>query len=154
MVKVFIWNYRGKEDAWGHASLQVRSHYISWWPSQPGQVPSGIHRNIYSSMPILDRKFSDDIRAEKQMPDHNILISGLDEQSIIEWWIRFGMCAGFQGPPLPWKTLSLNCSTVVATALKKGGGDKYASWLPSWNIVWKPSDVLQYATSIKVNISS
>ena len=61
MLKVYIWNFRGNQ-AWGHASMQVDQTYISWWPEQVGQVPSGIHRNIYESNPIRNRSYSKDVK--------------------------------------------------------------------------------------------
>jgi hypothetical protein len=57
------------------------------------------------------------------------------------------------GPLQSWETLSRNCSTVVATALKKGGGDQYAQKNKA-NIVWTPTNVLKYARSIQKNISN
>jgi hypothetical protein len=152
MLTVYVWNYRGKNEAWGHASMQVDQTYISWWPETPGQVPSKIHRNVYSSHPFRNRTFSQDVAAEGQPPDHSILLDGLDESAIKDWWQSFGLTRDgvvFQGPLPPWSTLSQNCSNVVVIALRAGGGDKYASWITSWNVVWTPADVLEYARSIQ-----
>lgn len=152
MLVVYVWNYRGKNDAWGHASMQVGSTYISWWPEHPGQVPSGLHKNIYSSYPIRNRTFGADVEAEKSAPDHIISINGLNERAVLDWWQSFGLARGnveYQGPLLPWSTLDGNCSTIIAKALRVGGGDNFASWSRSWNLVWGPIDVLQYARSIK-----
>jgi len=38
MITVYIWSFRGKSAAWGHASMAVGREYISWWPETPGQV--------------------------------------------------------------------------------------------------------------------
>jgi hypothetical protein len=151
MVTVNIWSFRGKSDAWGHASMQVDQTYISWWPERPGQVPSKIHRNVYASHPFRDRRFAEDVAAERQQPDHVVRIDGLDEHAIKDWWQSFGLTRDgvlYQGPLLSWDTLKRNCSSVVATGLRAGGGDRYASWNTSWNVVWTPADVLQYALSI------
>jgi hypothetical protein len=152
MVTVYVWNFRGKSEAWGHASMLVDRTYISWWPETPGQVPSKIHRNIYTSSPIRNRTYNQDVTAEGQAPDHSIRIEGLDETAIKDWWQSFGLMRDgvqFQGPLLPWTTLTQNCSNVVAIALRLAGGDKYASWMKSWNVVWTPADVLDYAQSIR-----
>jgi hypothetical protein len=152
VLNVFIWNYRGKSEAWGHASMQVDQTYISWWPERPGQVPSKVHPNIYDSHPIRNRTFSGDVAAERQPPDHTIRIGGLDETAIKDWWQSFGLTRDgvlYQGPLQSWATLSRNCSTVVATGLRHGGGDDHASWVKSWNLVWTPADVLSYAQSIQ-----
>ena len=147
MINVYIWEFRGKNEAWGHASLLCDNTYISWWPQIPGQVPSKI-QNIYTSHPYRNRSFQDDVRDERQQPDHTIPISGLDETAIKDWWARFGLVRDTTeliGPLPPWSTLSQNCSTIVATALQKGGGDQYAR---SWDFVWTPKNVKEYAYSI------
>ncbi|MEP6945211.1 MAG: hypothetical protein ABJA02_04785 [Acidobacteriota bacterium] len=154
MIKVYIWEFRGKSEAWGHASMLCDNTYISWWPAKPGQVPSKVHSNIYSAYPFRNRGFADDVRDERQQPDHTIHISGLNETAIKDWWASFGLVrdmAELIGPLPPWSTLSQNCSTIVATALSKGGGDKFASLWTSWNFVWTPSDVKEYARSIAQN---
>ncbi len=152
MITVYIWSFRGKAEAWGHASMQVDQTYISWWPETPGQVPSKIHPDIYASNPFRNRTFHDDVTAKGHRPDWVVRIKGLDEKAIKDWWQTFGLTRDgvqFQGPLPSWDTLRRNCSTVVATALRVGGGDTFASWVKSWNIVWNPSDVLQYALSIQ-----
>lgn len=157
MLCVNIWNFRGKMEAWGHASMQIDSTYISWWPEKPGQLPSHIHSDIYASHPFRNRTFKADVAAEKQMPDHQIYIEGLDEGRIKDWWQSFGLSRDgviYKGPLLPWDTLKMNCSTVVSTGLRKGGGDNYSSWTKSWNVVWKPSDVLAYTLSIKKGLEN
>jgi hypothetical protein len=157
MLCVNIWSFRGKSAAWGHASMQIDRTYISWWPERPGLVPSHIHQDIYASNPFRNRTFAEDVKAEKQKPDHQIFIEGLDENRIKDWWQSFGLNRDgvkYQGPLLPWDTLKMNCSTVVSTALRKGGGDTYSSWVKSWNLVWKPSDVLAYALSIQKGLAN
>lgn len=155
MVTVYIWNFRGKTEAWGHASMKVDNTYMSWWPEIPGQVPSKLHPNIYASHPYRNRTYVADVRAEGQAPDHMIKLDGLNEEAIKDWWQSFGLMRGeveYQGPLQSWDTLKRNCSNVVATGLKKGGGDDYADWTKSWNLIWTPRDVLHYARSIKKNL--
>jgi len=156
MVTVHIWEYRGKSEAWGHASMNCSRSYISYWPAQPGADPSKLHPNIYRSLPLRFRTFEDDVRDEQQRPDHEIRLEGLDEAAIEQWWGDFSL-NGFggrelHGPPRPWSTLDLNCSTVVATALKQGGGDRFASWASSWSVVWTPESVKRFAMSIRSNL--
>lgn len=156
MTTVYVWLFRGKAEAWGHASMAVNNTYMSWWPEKPGQVPSRIHRNIYSSYPIRFRTLNDDIRDEGQQPDVRIELEGLDEDAALDWWQSFGLSregVRYHGPPLPWSTLNLNCSTVVATGLKKAGGDKYASGMAKINAVWTPNAVLKFARSIAEGIA-
>lgn len=152
MITVHVWQFRGKAEAWGHASMSVGSAYVSWWPESPGAVPSGIHPNIYKSSPYRNRSFRDDVRDEGQMPDHNVVLNGLDEQAIVRWWAGLGLVwegRELAGPLQPWSTLDRNCSTVVAEGLRVGGGDRFSSWWDSWNLVWTPADVLRYATEIE-----
>lgn len=157
MVIVNVWNFRGKTEAWGHASCQVDQNYISWWPERPGLVPSKVHRNIYVSNPFRNRSFEADVHDENQQPDHVVMLAGLDEGRMKDWWQGFGLARDgqlYEGPLLAWDTLMRNCSNVVATALKEGGGDRYASWSKSWNLVWTPADVLAYALSIAKSLGA
>jgi hypothetical protein len=157
MLSVYVWTFRGKSEAWGHAALQVGQTYISWWPEKPGQVPSGLHRNIYASHPFRNRSYAEDVAAEERVPDHVVNIDGLDEAAIKGWWQTLGLVKDgvqYHGPMQPWDTLRRNCSTVVAQALRQGGGDKYASWASVWNFVWTPADVLRYARSIQDGLRS
>lgn len=152
MVKVFVWLYRGKREAWGHAAMAVGKNYISWWPEQPGQVPSRIHANIYASAPFRYRAFEEDVAAEGQEPDRIVTLRGLKESAILDWWQGFGLSRDgqhYEGPLQSWDTLNRNCSTVVATGLHIGGGDAYADWVKTWNVIWTPADVLAYASSIR-----
>jgi hypothetical protein len=130
---------------------------MSWWPERPGQIPSKIHRNIYASHPFRNRSFEEDVADEQGPPDHTIPLNGLDERAIKDWWQAFGLTRDgvlFQGPLLPWETLRQNCSNVVAIALRIGGGDRYAKWSKSWNLVWTPADVREYAQSIQQGLAA
>ena len=155
MVTVYIWNFRGKVEAWGHASMRIDNTYVSWWPANPGELPSKVHRQVYASSPIRNRSYAQDINDEKAAPNHIIEIKGLNENTIKNWWQSFGLSRdgqSYQGPLQTWDTIKRNCSTVVATGLRHGGGDDYAKWHKSWNLIWTPEDVLNYATSIRNNI--
>lgn len=151
MITVYVWDFRGKAVAWGHASLLVRKTYVSWWPESEGRVASKVSNQLYDAYPIRDRKFEDDVRDESAEPDHSVSLEGLSEGAILDWWQSFGLSregVQYAGAPLPWKTLTLNCSTVVATALKKAGGDRFAVQHVSLNPVWTPNNVLAYSLAI------
>ncbi len=158
MVTVYIWEFRGTQTAWGHASMKVGHQYISWWPMGSGRVRSKIYRNIYSAHPIANRRFEDDLEAEgNRYPDHRIAIDGLDERKIMAWWRRTSLSWGggsALGPPsVDWSSLGWNCARIVATALKEGGGDAFASWYSQQAIgFWTPNDVRDYAQSIERNL--
>ena len=157
MLTVFIWVYRGKDVAWGHASMLVDQTYMSWWPEGRNRIRSKVSNDIYTVHPIRDRKFADDQEGEGQPPDHNVVIKGLDEKKIKDWWQIFGLTRDgvqYYGPMQPWQTLQQNCSTVVARGLSIGGGDRYASWTKSRAVVWTPNDVLQYALSIRHGLAA
>ncbi len=158
MVTVYIWNFRGKRDGWGHASALVNNQYISWWPMSENRVRSIIHNDIYTAHPIGNRQYTDDIRGEGGIPNHIIKIEGLNERKIITWWRRISLSWGgglTEGPPsVPWSSLDWNCSKIVASALKEGEGDNYSSFMNSHNFVWTPNDVKAYAESISIGIRS
>jgi len=176
MITVYVWSFRGKNEAWGHAAMQCGAHYISWWPEDRGRVPSGMSRaavqllgartptalrSVYAASPIRNRTLADDELDEgnrqlgvRRRADRSILIDGLDESAIRDWWRGFGLDGGRLPGPLPaWHTTKRNCSTVVAQALQVGGGDRYSTWLRSWNVVWTPDDVREYAESIRAGIA-
>jgi len=156
MLTVYIWDFRGKDIAWGHASVQVDQTYMSWWPEGTNRYRSKVHPNIYSAGPFRNRTYEEDVVAEKKTPDHTVELNGLDEATIKDWWQSFGLTRDgvlYQGPLLPWETLTMNCSTVAAHALTLGGGKKYASWTKAWNVVWTPNDVYQYARAIQEGLT-
>lgn|SRR5262249_415368 len=157
MLTVFVWMFRGKDVAWGHASLLVDQTYMSWWPEGRNRIRSKVSDQVYSVHPIRNRTFLGDVSDEGQQPDHRLVINGLDEKRIKDWWQSFGLTRDgvlYQGPMLSWETLAQNCSTVAARGLSIGGGDRYAAWSKAWNVVWTPNDVLQYALSIQRGLAS
>lgn len=151
MILVHVWNYRGLDTAVGHASMHVGETYISWWPdtqqATPKLPPSLGGNRIFSAKHIHGRTFEQDKRDEESAPHHTIPLDGLDERSILQWWQKFSV------PGRLWSTLGQNCSTTVGRALMIGGGDDFAlgarGWWHSWNLVWKPDDVLAYAREIR-----
>ena len=146
MITVFVWKFRGMDDAWGHTSMLVGRTYMSWWPAEPApETPP-------PDVPFRSRTYRDDVRDESRDPDHTIEIDGLDERRVLDWWQTFGLVRGegeFPGVLPPWETLRQNCATAVARGLRLGGGDTYATWWKSWNVVWTTADVLDYALSIR-----
>jgi hypothetical protein len=156
MLSVYVWTARIKSGIWGHASMQVDQTYISWWPEGEGRIRSKIHPSVYAAHPIRNQSFEGDVAGEGgQQPHHVIVLKGLDETAIKDWWQIFGLTRDgtlYEGPLLAWDTLMRNCSNVVATALKAGGGDKFAAWHKSRHVVWTPSDVLAYALAISTGL--
>ena len=156
MATAFIWKFRGKDIAWGHASVLVDRTYMSWWPEGSNRRSSKLHRNIYTAGPFRARTYEDDVAGEDNKdPDYQIVLNGLDEDAMKTWWQSFGLTRDgvlYYGPLQPWETLTLNCSTVASRALYMGGGDKYASWAKSVNVIWTPNDVYEYALSIQTGL--
>ncbi len=172
MISIYIWDFQGKEDAWGHASMKVTGGtppgeiYISWWPESKnriGQIPyvDEIERLIGNEIPYVDdiytvsaiknRTYKNDVAGEGGDPNRTIIFTGLDETKIKTWWENL-----LRNTHAQWTTLGQNCSTTVAQALAVGAaGDIVSSfgWLSTWNTVWKPDDVLYYALEIKKAIA-
>jgi hypothetical protein len=151
MVEVLIWSYRGSNVAWGHAALRCGSTYISYWPGA-GRTGSRLYPQIYAADPIRGRRFEEDLRDEGTPPDAVLRLDGLDEKAILGWWRR--MVPPMGPPSVPWRTFTHNCSTVVAEALRAGGGNRFSSWWESWRTYWTPSDVLAYARSIREGLEA
>ncbi|QLO44351.1 hypothetical protein HV198_20290 [Citrobacter freundii] len=165
-VYVYIWDFRFKPFAFGHASLEVVRTgeprvYISWWPDD-ARSGKKISKNIYSAYPVINQTHADVISLEENPPNHTIFIrgqgigrSGVNTENIIEFWDALSLESREErksGPLLPWKTFTLNCSTVVFEALKAGGALTY-SGEPRWSsIPWNPNSVKEFALSVKHNI--
>lgn len=152
MVTVFVWDMDVMNIKVGHASMQVDtdhgSTYISWWP---GSFP------IRDVSPIRNRNHEADKSGEaakgeySKNPDHTILIHNLDEKAILEWWSSFGLVFNgveLQGPLQAYNILAQNCSTVVATGLKIGAGDRLKEAGVSESVIWRPQSVLDFAIKI------
>lgn len=179
MIEVYIWNSRLKDGVWGHAAMRVQWTHISWWPTGEGRIPrfakaaqsssKVVQRtvgSIYAAHPIRNQSFEDDQYLEgideqgnfrgPKPPDHTVTLEGLDEEAILDWWQGFGLTRNgtqFAGPLPAWHTTETNCSTVVARGLTIGGGEAYAGWWPSHNVVWTPNDVLRYALAIREGLA-
>jgi hypothetical protein len=157
MVTVYVWNFRGKTVAWGHASMQCGDKYISWWPEPYNRVPrTKVAPQIYDAHPFVLRRFEDDVRDEGMRPDWTIRIDGLDEENIKGWWKSFNPQAhDMYGPPsAPWSTITSNCSKIVAMALDEGGGAQYAPYFMSRNVIWTPNDVRVYAQAVQAGLKA
>lgn len=159
MLKVFVWPYRGKDIAYGHASLQVDggkpegAAYISWWPAN-NRRPKWIHDKLYCAPALQDQTYASDLAGEDEVRPQTIVIDGrskskhgLNETAIKAWWGSL-RTKGFTD----WCTLGPNCSTVVAYALSRGGADQYSDMWSSFNMVWTPNDVATYAKAIAAGI--
>jgi hypothetical protein len=151
MVEVIIWSYRGSSVAWGHAALRCGSTYISYWPGEE-LTCSKLFPSVCSATPIQGRRYEDDLHDEGMPPGAVVRLDGLDESAITAWWRRMVPPVG--PPSAPWRTITHNCSTVVAEALRAGGGNRYATWWDSWHTYWTPSDVLSYARSIREGLEA
>lgn len=152
MITVYIWDMDlgAKPKCVGHASMLVSGHtYVSWWPDE--------RASLGNYHPIRNRGYAGDVAGEGRGPEHTVILDGLDEPAILDWWKHFGLVSDgelIQGPLLPYNVLTQNCSTVVARGLKVGGGDKYASWYAATNLVWRPATVLQYALAIRAGLAA
>jgi RHS repeat-associated protein len=144
-AEVYIWTYRGKNTAWGHAALKLDDGtYISWWPQGENREPKLLLPMVYEVTARPDQTYEWDRLLEGQPPDQVIRLSGLDEKAILDWWVKFRKREN------KWKTVSQNCSTVVVEAVKAGGAD--VSWTSTWdahNLMWTPADVEKYAKAVK-----
>lgn len=144
--------------------MQVQDKYISWWPGyvansgKKDDIKSNIPiiGSIYSAHPIPNRSFHDDWKAEDEMlPDHTIILDGLDEDKMISWWVKTSIWANpnLQGPPsYSWSTFGWNCAKIVAKVLGEGGGDEYSGKSKSWKHVLTPECVRTYAEAIRIGL--
>jgi len=143
LADVYIWNYRGSTDAWGHTSMDTQEGtHISWWPEGDGRdftfTPS---IPIYDAPAFPNQTMADDIEFEGQGPDVRIHLDNLDEAAIAAWWARYRRSN-------KWSTLRRNCSAMIAHALEAGGGDRRVRNYPK-PVFWTPEEVRRYALAIQ-----
>jgi RHS repeat-associated protein len=142
-ITVHIWSYRGSNAAWGHASMTLNTKHvhISWWPQGEHYDSIPFVSDVYTADANDPQTYELDIVGENgQLPDQEIHIPCLDENKISAWWY------GFKGTH-QWRTLTQNCSTTVADGLKAGGA-AVGPWA-SYNAVWTPAAVAEFATQIR-----
>jgi hypothetical protein len=133
-AKVYIWDFRGKDVAWGHASMELDDGtYISFWP---GSERDKIIGSIYSAEEIPNQTHADVIMLEGQAPDHMIQINNIDTAAVKTWW-------GSWQADNQWSTLTTNCSDTVYQALR-AGGKPYR-----FEFIWTPNAVKEYANDVK-----
>jgi hypothetical protein len=141
---IYVWNYLGKDVAWGHASLALSTGtYISWWPQGTGLQAMPLLPQVYTVDAVPNQTFADDMRLEEnKAPDWQVRVGGLDESAIENWWRSFKTTH-------QWSTLSQNCSTTVKDALYAGGALRILTPREDdhfrGNSVWTPSDVFALA---------
>ncbi len=143
MLTVHIWSPKvalsGKSV--GHAAITLNTEYISWWPES----------GMLNVSPYRVRSLAMDVHEEDGRAPMDTIIHGLDESAILQWWSGFGLQASgeqLQGPMPAYNVLKQSCATVASTALRIGGGDKFAGWWSRTNMVWSPLDVHRYAQAI------
>ena len=102
-----------------------------------------------TDIPLFHRTYGEDVGDEGHRPDHVVRIHGLNETRVKRWWQEFN-----RHPP-PWQLYSTNCARVVSLALEVAGGDDAVDlrlapedYLDTFNIVWTPTDVLNFALAI------
>jgi hypothetical protein len=132
--------------------MHVGRDYVSWWPeghSGECTLPGSEGRivPVCCACEVHGQSFRDDQDFEGAPPDHTVALDGLDATPILAWWSEFDR------PGRAWNTFGQNCATTVGRALMVGGGDDYAlggaGWSHSWNMSWRPGDVLRYAQEIQ-----
>ncbi|KAL3855420.1 hypothetical protein ACJMK2_014631 [Sinanodonta woodiana] len=115
-IKVYIWNFQGSTEAWGHASMSLSDGtHISWWPCG-GDERKSVKGKAVKAPPIRSMTLKDDIEGEDgKNPDvtHIIPPGYINEAAIRTWWQSFSNEEN-------WRAFDQNCSTVVFKALCAG----------------------------------
>lgn len=146
-VTVYVWNYLGKDVAWGHTSLELSDGtYISWWPQGYNRQRMPLIPQVYTVDAFPNQTYANDVSFEdNHPPDWRMLIGGLNESEIRSWW------GGFKTSH-QWSTLSQNCSTTVADALWAGGASGILTSRETDNFqsiaLWTPNNVLAFAQAL------
>ena len=166
-IVLYVWKI-GTDGNPGHASLQVGSTYMSYWPQSPagkndiklGQTHAAVFPSSYRVDVRLEGKDSHACRP----------LQGLDEQAMAAAW------SAFTQNPARYNMVSHNCSTVIASMLQIGskvapsfvsriGIDDHTSnmatrlflrlrFLSSSIRMWTPDALLRYADEIQRRLST
>jgi hypothetical protein len=163
-VTLYVWKI--KPDDVGHASLQLGTTYVSYWPSDAaGKKDVKIGQTHESVFP---RSYEVDKRLERKHCDARRVLRGLDTQRMKDAW------AAFRRDPTRYNMVDHNCSTVIAVFLELGSGVK-PSFVPGVAIddhtsnlaqriflrirflsstikMWTPDALLRYADEIQARI--
>lgn len=132
MITVFVWNENIWHKSPGHASVQVGSQYISWWPEQ-GRSDFGLkmkNNNFLVEGASYANTMAEDKKSEKRNPDYDSApIKCLDEKKILDWWgtirPKNNVCAVSYSKDenIYYDLARLSCATIVMRALLIGGGN-------------------------------
>ncbi len=154
MTTVYMWDRSVRSNV-GHASMQCRSAYLSWWPSVSLLAPSDLPQVRGAVRLQAFRKLDDDRRDEKQPPDRSIVIPSLDEPRILEWW--WGLTEGhdsrqeWDDSVCPWTEFGWNSVRLVAAALREGTSNAYqcsgltiCTLFPDDEPVWTSCELRKY----------
>lgn len=174
-VTVRVWSENNGDH--GHASLEFRDQYISFWPGNEANPMADKLKNpdgkgnvkdftlSVQHTPTLSRKPKMDSRLLKRQPDYIAELPKMNEELMEKCWQEF------KAQPKTYNTLNSNCSTVVASFLELGCGIPYGI-TPSVKIkeyvsnpfkqllfkirfngnsvnMWRPKDVKHYTFKIK-----
>lgn len=164
VVTVHVWKLR--PDNPGHASLQIGSTYISYWPANAAgknDVKLGVTHDV--SFP---RSYATDARIEGKQADERRNLMGLRTQEMVAAWNEF------KREPRRYNMVAHNCSTVIAELLQLGSGikpsfdssvpidDHASNWAQrlflrvrfmSGSIrMWTPDAILRYADEIAAQV--
>jgi hypothetical protein len=137
----------------GHAAVIIDSYqfdivasdnYVSWLGTGSGAVSRGAASAYHVDMQDWGGH-PHPANPAYRVPTKWVAVYGLDQQAMRDAWANL---RGKQGGA-NWKLLDKNCATVAARILKAGGGDRFArGWLKKNQLVWWPTDVIQYAESM------
>ncbi|MDF9828243.1 RHS repeat-associated protein [Ereboglobus sp. PH5-10] len=137
-AEVYIWDYRGKKVAYGHASMKLDDGtYISFWPQATGRDRSKISSRLYTVAEIQNQTYADDVRLKDgRAPDHIINVTNLDTDNIRNFWITWQ-------DDKNWSTIRYNCAATIYNCLHAGGKPR------EFEFIWPPADVKNYANKYK-----
>lgn len=157
MITVYVWPKSVSPPSFGHAAAQIgagEGNYISWWPGEAGTGGfAGKAHGALSSHRVLKTPAED--AANYKTVAEQIVVNGLDEMAIIQWWAGKRWALADAGR---YSFLDQNCAFTVVEALRVGGAEKLldrlsgteavSGWWNSWSTVWSPREVAILARTL------
>ena len=106
----FLYWTHDQNSKFGHTALRLQDGtYISYWPT----CYFGKDPQPFKHCPARSSNYDADVAGEENRTPQTILITGLDEQAIKQWWNDGKGHGDF--------SLWNNCSDIVSDALRVGG---------------------------------
>lgn len=162
-ITVYTWKFNadllGSRELWrsadsGHAAILINDngkyHYFSWWPNQNRLQKPELNHTIITkySQDEMKMRFAPDAKHHAE-GKYQFSRSKIDCNKVSSYLqdVRTGNITTSRfAENGKYQSGLQNCSSVIAWALRRGGGDNYLPW-PGY-LVWHPNNLALYCEKL------